>query len=392
VSLMGRSAQLPDSELAAFSDFVLPLVYPPNPNQNLDRTFRDPPTGPSAFRGLQFFLYTPVAGSLVCADCHAMPSGTNGQVIDHVALREAQDMKVPQLRNLYIKSGFTDAPGAVNKRGFGYTHDGSIDHLFAFLQFPGFDFGSPQSVADAHRRDVEQFLLEFDTGMAPAVGYQVTFNATNHADPTVTSRLDTLEHQLMKGNCELVAKGRVGTTPRGWVSQSIGFWQSDRGTETPITTAQLIAFATSGHELTITGVPIGSGIRIGIDRDRDGALDADELAAGTDPGDPSSMPPVAVDRPGAPGPGLHAVRPNPFQSRAAIEYVLSRDDEVTIAVYDVLGREVRAIARRQRATAGPHVVTWDGRANDGHAVANGMYFVRLQSGEESWQRPVLRVR
>jgi hypothetical protein len=321
-----------------------------------------------------------------------MPSGTNGQVIDHVALREAQDMKVPQLRNLYIKSGFTDAPAAVNKRGFGYTHDGSIDNLFAFLHFPGFDFGSPQSVADAKRRDVEQFLLEFDTGTAPAVGYQVTFNATNHADPTVTTRLDTLQSQLMKGSCELVAKGRVGTTPRGWVSQNIGFWQSDRGTETPITTAELVALATSGHELTITGVPIGSGIRIGIDRDRDGALDADELAAGTDPGDPSSTPPVTVDRPGAAGPGLHAVRPNPFQSQAAIEYALSRDGEVTIAVYDVLGREVRAIARRQRAIAGPHVVTWDGRANDGHAVANGMYFVRLQSGEESWQRPVLRVK
>ena len=33
VSLMGRTTVLPDSEMAALSDFVIPLVYPPNPNQ-----------------------------------------------------------------------------------------------------------------------------------------------------------------------------------------------------------------------------------------------------------------------------------------------------------------------------------------------------------------------
>ena len=33
----------------------------------------------------------------------------------------SQDLKVPQLRNLYKKTGFTDQIGAVNKRGFGYS-------------------------------------------------------------------------------------------------------------------------------------------------------------------------------------------------------------------------------------------------------------------------------
>ena len=187
-SISWRAAPLPDSEMAAFGEFVMPLVYPPNPNQPLDRSYPDAPAGqPSASRGQVFFLYTQVAGSLVCADCHGLPAGTNGQVIDHLALREAQDMKVPQLRNLYVKSGFTDAPGAINKRGFGYTHDGSVDNLFTFLHFPGFNFGSPASVADANRRDVERFLFLFDTGMSPAVGAQVTFNGTT--PPALVARL-----------------------------------------------------------------------------------------------------------------------------------------------------------------------------------------------------------
>jgi hypothetical protein len=35
-------------------------------------------------------------------------------------------------------------------------------------------------------------------------------------------------------------------------------------------------------------MPAGSGVRAGIDRDRDGKLDRDELDAGTDPADPAS--------------------------------------------------------------------------------------------------------
>jgi hypothetical protein len=44
-TLLGRSAPIADSEMVAMSAFVLALAYPPNPNQNLDRTFRDAAPG-----------------------------------------------------------------------------------------------------------------------------------------------------------------------------------------------------------------------------------------------------------------------------------------------------------------------------------------------------------
>src|SRR5262249_1516906 len=46
VSLQGRAAPLADSEMTALSDFVMPLVYPPNPNENPDRTRPHAPPGP----------------------------------------------------------------------------------------------------------------------------------------------------------------------------------------------------------------------------------------------------------------------------------------------------------------------------------------------------------
>jgi hypothetical protein len=171
VSLLGRAAVLPDSEMTAMSNFINPLVYPPNPNENLDRSMPDAPLGqPSALRGQSFFMNTVVDGPLRCVSCHAMPTGTNGQVIDAAALQASQDMKVPHLRNLYKKSGFKDTTGVVNKKGFGFTHNGSVDNLFDFLKFPGFNFGGDPVAANATRRDLEAFLLAFDTGLAPAVG------------------------------------------------------------------------------------------------------------------------------------------------------------------------------------------------------------------------------
>jgi len=391
VSLMGRASVLPDSEMAAFTAFVMPLVYPPNPSQFLDRSYPDAPAGqPSALRGQSFFMNTAVDGSLKCVDCHALPAGTNGQVIDHTALLAPQDVKVPQLRNLYKKTGFTDAPGAVNKRGFGYTHDGSIDNLFHFLQFPGFNFGAP-AVADANRRDVERFLLDFDTGMAPAVGYQITFNGANNGDATLAARMDTLEAQAAQGNCELIAHGRVGSTPRGWLYGGGGQWTSDVASAPSINRAALLGFATSGHELTITGVPVGCGTRMGVDRDRDGFRDGDELIAGTDPGDPGSHPLVTVGPGGGASIGLSPPSPNPFSSQTSIFYAIPSAAPVRLEVYDVLGRVVRSLASGERQAAGTHRTAFDGRGDDGRKLGSGVYFLRLQSQGHTWQRPIVLV-
>ena len=390
VSLMGRATQLPDSEMVAFSDFVMPLAYPPNPYQNLDRTFPDAPVGqPSAERGRQFFMNTAVDGPLRCVDCHALPTGTNGQVIDKAALLAPQDMKVPQLRNLYKKTGFKDTIGVVNKRGFGYTHDGSVDNLFDFLQFPGFNFGTNP---DAKRRDLERFLLSFDTGMAPAVGCQLTFNGANNADPTLSARMDTLESQAALGNCDLIAKGRIGTTPRGWRFQN-GAWRSDLSSEAPISRAQMIALAASGHELTVTGVPSGSGTRCALDRDRDGFMDADELAAGTDPADPSSHPVTAVTPTGGAAPlGLRAIYPNPFRAAATVDFTLAHGGPASLTVFDMQGRRVRGLLRGVPLAAGPHTIEWDGRTDEGRTVAAGAYFVRLEAAGQDWRQRIVRVR
>ncbi|PYT05286.1 MAG: hypothetical protein DMF60_12450, partial [Acidobacteria bacterium] len=85
--------------MAAFTAFTQTLTYPPNPLQNLDRTFPNPATGPSAERGRQLFNNGALdAGLLSCNACHsASPgfrSGTNNLIIPGLLLQESQDFKV----------------------------------------------------------------------------------------------------------------------------------------------------------------------------------------------------------------------------------------------------------------------------------------------------------
>ena len=86
-------------------------------------------------------------------------------------------------------------------------------------------------------------------------------------------------------------KGTLTGQAAGWLLLAGGSFRSDRSNEALLTDAQLRAqAATPGQERTYLCVPPGSGNRIGIDRDEDGYLDRDEIAAGSDPADPSSTP------------------------------------------------------------------------------------------------------
>ena len=87
------------------------------------------------------------------------------------------------------------------------------------------------------------------------------------------------------------ARGWLGTLQGACGPAQTVVFRSDRVTDPVLTDEQLRAFATGGAGLTYTCVPPGSGMRIALDRDEDGAFDRDELDAGTDPADPLSVPP-----------------------------------------------------------------------------------------------------
>ncbi|HEX8953070.1 MAG TPA: thrombospondin type 3 repeat-containing protein, partial [Polyangia bacterium] len=71
-----------------------------------------------------------------------------------------------------------------------------------------------------------------------------------------------------------------------------GTWQPNSMSLPGISDAQLRGLVAKGAlpSLTFTCVPLGSGVRVALDRDGDGWADADEILAHTNPADPNSHP------------------------------------------------------------------------------------------------------
>ncbi len=74
---------------------------------------------------------------------------------------------------------------------------------------------------------------------------------------------------------------------------------------------------------------------------------------------------------------LYQNYPNPFNPVTTITYQLPSKGNVSLKVYDLLGREVRTLVRAIEEP-GVKSVLWDSRDNRGSHVATGVYFYRLE--------------
>ncbi len=73
--------------------------------------------------------------------------------------------------------------------------------------------------------------------------------------------------------------------------------------------------------------------------------------------------------------------PNPFNPTTWIEFVLPKDEFVTLKVYTLDGREVKTLIENKLYSAGRHRISWDGTDNVGGKVASGVYIYRIEAGK-----------
>ena len=80
--------------------------------------------------------------------------------------------------------------------------------------------------------------------------------------------------------------------------------------------------------------------------------------------------------------------PNPFSFSTEISYQIKKQADVTVTVYDILGREIRRFAAGIQS-AGVHGMLWDGKNNSGEVVSRGVYFYQLRSQNETLIKKML---
>ncbi len=274
-NLLG-GAQLTSTDMQAFTDFILTVRMAPNPNRNLDDTLPVGPSGSNPQAGQNTFLNEPFTGNITCNQCHTLTTaGTNRAIFTGSVLQEPQSMKVAHLRNMYQKNNFRKTVGGTSVGGFGFTHDGALATLDEFLAQPVFGTLPSDPV---RRGNLQAFLLAFPTGMAPAVGYARTVSSANANSTAVASDVTLLEAQSQAKKIDLIGKGKVNGVVRGFYYNPITkLYELDSTSLSGMTWAQLKSSAAAGSShFTLMGVPPGTGVRMGIDRDADGILDANE--------------------------------------------------------------------------------------------------------------------
>ena len=81
--------------------------------------------------------------------------------------------------------------------------------------------------------------------------------------------------------------------------------------------------------------------------------------------------------------------PNPFNPTTNIAFDLPESTDVTLEVYDMMGRRVATLISGQ-LNAGRYEATWNARSDSGSMVASGVYIYRLRAGNfESVKQMVL---
>jgi len=83
--------------------------------------------------------------------------------------------------------------------------------------------------------------------------------------------------------------------------------------------------------------------------------------------------------------------PNPFNPTTMISFSLAARADVSLDVYNLLGRKVTSLVDKN-LSAGDYRVEWDGTDFNGNLVASGIYFYRMQAGDKVLTRKMILVK
>ncbi len=103
---------------------------------------------------------------------------------------------------------------------------------------------------------------------------------------------------------------------------------------------------------------------------------------------PSAGTPTGTD---AQGLRIESVAPNPVRTVCTIRLSLPAASATSVVLYDAGGRQIRRV-RDGILPPGIHLISWDGRDDEGRLCDSGVYFVRVTAGDNSDAERFLVVR
>jgi len=83
--------------------------------------------------------------------------------------------------------------------------------------------------------------------------------------------------------------------------------------------------------------------------------------------------------------------PNPFNPTTTITFTIPKEEQASLAIYDLLGHQVRILTQKT-FSAGDYTLIWNGQDDIGLPVASGIYVIILSTGEQRVSRKMMLVK
>ena len=84
------------------------------------------------------------------------------------------------------------------------------------------------------------------------------------------------------------------------------------------------------------------------------------------------------------------ITPNPFKNQTWIRYELIKSSNVTLALYNILGKKIKTLLNCEQ-NQGRYTITLDGLDRSGKKVSSGIYFLRFKLGEYNTIRRIFMI-
>ena len=82
---------------------------------------------------------------------------------------------------------------------------------------------------------------------------------------------------------------------------------------------------------------------------------------------------------------LYQNYPNPFNPSTNIKFRISETGNVTIKIFNVLGKEIKQLLQ-ENLPSGEHNIQWNGKDDEGNLLPGGVYFIQMIAG--SYQKTI----
>ena len=95
-------------------------------------------------------------------------------------------------------------------------------------------------------------------------------------------------------------------------------------------------------------------------------------------------------------PVLFDIYPNPFRDKVEIRLMIEderwKKEDISLRIYNVIGRLVKSFSLPTTYSLLPTVISWDGRNNSGEKVTSGVYSLKLETEDYKETRQLLMIK